>query len=56
MGVCKSGKKDCPCNRCKLGWFSRRHETRKEQDEARERYQANRGRAARQRRAQERLG
>ena len=37
------------------GWFSRRHETREAMDAAREKYQWNRGRAARQRRAQERL-
>lgn len=36
------------------GWFSRRHETRAQHDQAVERYLANRGRAARQRRADER--
>lgn len=36
------------------GWFSRRHQTSAEHDKAREDYQANRGRKARQRRAAER--
>lgn len=36
------------------GWWSRRHETRQAQDEARERYQSMRGPAARKRRAEER--
>lgn len=55
MGICKKQRKDCPCNRCKLGWWSRRHETREAQDAAREEYQFNHGRKARQRKAQERL-
>jgi hypothetical protein len=36
------------------GWHSRRHETNHAQTEARENYQRNRGRKARQRRAMER--
>jgi hypothetical protein len=36
------------------GWYSRRHETREAQDEARERYRAQHGKKARQRRAKER--
>lgn len=36
------------------GWHSRRHRTREAQDAARERYQDERGRKARQRRAVER--
>lgn len=55
MGVCKMKRgKDCPCNRCRLGWWSRRHETRDAQDAAREVYHRNHGRAARQRKAMER--
>ena len=52
--ACKSKDPKCPCKRCTLGWYSRRHETREAQDEAREEYKWNRGRKARQRRAQER--
>lgn len=54
MGVCKSKLKDCKCNRCRLGWWSRRHETRGAQDAARIRYQDEHGRDARQRKAAER--
>jgi hypothetical protein len=36
-------------------WWSRRHETREAQDAARERYQQSHGKAARQRKAIERL-
>lgn len=35
-------------------WHSRRHETRDQQDAARVKYQGERGKSARQRRAQER--
>ena len=38
------------------GWFSRRHETRDAHDEARKTYQAERGKKARKRRADEREG
>jgi len=54
MGVCKSKLKDCPCKRCKHGWWSRRHETREAQDAARELYQAEHGRAARRKKAEAR--
>lgn len=37
------------------GWHSRRHRTREAQDDARERYHAERGPVARRRKAQERL-
>lgn len=36
------------------GWWSRRHKTREAQDAARERYKAEHGRKARQRKAKER--
>lgn len=36
------------------GWWSRRHETRDAQDAAREQYQREHGRKARQRKASER--
>jgi hypothetical protein len=54
MGHCKSNAKNCPCNRCAKGWWSRRHETREAQDAASEKYQHERGPAARKRRAEER--
>lgn len=49
-----SAKQPGPDGKKRKGWFSWRHETDEANREARERYMATRGRAARQRRAQER--
>ncbi len=51
---CKSTAKNCPCNRCKKGWYSRRHETREAHDAATAKYKEERGPEARKRRAEER--
>ena len=48
MNRCKSQRVDCPCKRCRAGWFSRRHETSAENKAAFIAYRARASKRPRQ--------